>query len=89
MRKKGEQSDKMKGHLGLDLFSNAPHFEMNSNREVIVEGSRGVLEYSTEIIRINTACMVVAFKGRNLNVKCISPQSLIITGFILSVEFSV
>ena len=73
----------------FNLFSDAPHFEISSNREVIIEGSRGVLEYSTEIIRVNTNGMVVCFKGRNLNVKCISPQALIINGFINAIEFSV
>ncbi len=73
----------------MSLFSSPPHFEINGNKEVIVEGSKGVLEYDTKIIRINTNSMVVCFRGRGLNVKCISPSALIIQGFITNIEFTV
>lgn len=88
MQKKRADSREKQGQKFGMLFD-APHFEMNSNNEVIIEGSRGVLEYTQEVIRINTNKMVVTFKGRGLNVKCISPQELIINGFITCIEFSV
>ncbi|HHZ06686.1 MAG TPA: sporulation protein [Clostridiales bacterium] len=64
-----------------------PFLEMKSNREVTVEGCKGILEYDKEIIRINTGGMVISFKGRGLNIKCLTISSVVIEGFITAVEF--
>lgn len=76
-------------HRGISqtLFSQLPEFSFLGNREVVIEGSKGVLEYSEELIRINTKIAVVCFFGRQLNLKCISSTELIIEGFITKVEF--
>ena len=63
--------------------------ELSSNREAVLEGSKGVLEYSPEVIRVNTAGMVVTFSGRELDLRCISDSALIIGGFITRVDFTV
>lgn len=62
-------------------------FEISGNREVIVDGCRGVLEYDETKIRINTGKMITCFIGRGLTIKCLSPDSLVIEGFITSIEF--
>lgn len=61
--------------------------ELTGNREAVLEGSRGVLEYSTEVVRVNTDGMIVSFFGRELDLRCISPSALIIGGFITGIEF--
>lgn len=71
----------------MNLFSDLPGFSFTGNREVVIEGSKGVLQYSEEIIRINTTLGLVCFEGRGLNLKCISETELIIIGFITKVEF--
>lgn len=63
------------------------HFEMNSNKEVIIEGSKGILQYDENIIRVNMGKMITAFYGRNLSLKCLDSDSLVIVGFITSIEF--
>ena len=68
-------------------MNDAPCMELSGNREVVLEGSRGVLEYSPETVRINTAGMIVSFYGRDLDLRCISPSALIIGGFITKIEF--
>lgn len=66
-----------------------PILEFSGNRQVIIEGSTGVLQYESEVIKINTKIMVIAFYGRNLNLKSISPMTVIIEGFITKTEFVV
>lgn len=73
--------------LPMGMISNATHFEMNSNREVIVEGCRGILEYDENIIRINTGKMVTCFEGRCLTIKLLNSDSLIVEGFITGIRF--
>ena len=63
------------------------HFEMNSNREIIIEGCRRILQYDENIVKISVKKMSVAFFGRNLSIKCMDADSLVITGFVTSIEF--
>lgn len=69
------------------VVSNAMHMEMNGNREVVVEGCRNILQYDTTDIKIDVGKMMIAFEGRNLLIKNFSTDSLIIEGFIVSINF--
>ena len=82
--------DKKKKRFTPDIppIINAPCLEFSSNREVVIEGSKGVVEYSGECIRINTADVMLSFFGRELDLKCISESALIIAGYITKVEFT-
>lgn len=85
------KNDKQKKRRLYELppMNSTPCVEFSGNREVVIEGSKGVLEYSTDCVRVNTACMVITLNGRELNLRCISDSALIIDGFITSVEFTV
>lgn len=72
----------------MDFLSKKCHIELDGNTSAILEGSKGVLEYSTECIRVLVETYVVSFKGSSLTLKCISPTALTIEGSILSVSFS-
>jgi sporulation protein YqfC len=63
------------------------HMEINGNTEVIVEGCSGVLEYDTDVVRIKTGRLVVRFTGRSLVIKCLTADSLVVTGFVTGIEF--
>lgn len=73
--------------IPLPLDYRLPTLEFTGNREVIIEGCRGVLGYTPEEIRIHTAAMTISVLGRGLNLRCISDSALIAEGFITSVEF--
>ena len=70
-----------------NLFGDIPELSFRGNKEVVIEGCKGVLEYSENIIRINTSIGIVCFCGRGLNLVCISETEMIINGFITKVEF--
>lgn len=69
------------------IMPNMPFIELRGNREALIEGCKGILEYDTQVIRVNTGSMVVSFCGRGLNIKCLTVSSLIVEGYITSVEF--
>jgi sporulation protein YqfC len=73
--------------LPLDLVAGMVHFEFSGNREVEVEGCRGILEYDENIICIDTGKMKVRFMGRDLELRNFTDHSAVIDGFISSVEF--
>ena len=61
----------------------------NNVDNVRAQMRKGVLEYSTETVRVNTQGMIVSVSGRELNLRCISDSALIIDGFITAVTFTV
>ncbi len=72
----------------MDFLKNKCHIELEGNNTVVLEGSKGVLEYSEECIRISVESYIVSFEGRGLNLKCISPTALTIKGCVLNISFS-
>ena len=73
--------------IPAELIYSLPIIEFTGDRSVMVEGSTGVLKYESEVIRINTRSMIIAFYGRGLTLKCISPTAVIIEGYISKTEF--
>ncbi len=93
-RKQTKEKPKLKERLSFkdsmqDLFCEKSNIEICDNTRAIIEGSKGVVEYSDTVIRISLGTYTVAFVGRGMNLKCLSPTSLIIEGFFLNVEFCV
>ena len=73
--------------LPVDFISGMVHFEFSGNREVVIEGCRGVLEYDENIICIDMGKMKARFMGRGLELRNFTDHSAVIDGFISSVEF--
>ncbi|MCI1966706.1 MAG: YabP/YqfC family sporulation protein [Oscillospiraceae bacterium] len=65
------------------------HIELNGNTEAIVDGCGGVLEYDTDVVRIRTGKLIVRFTGRDLVIKCLTADSLVVTGYFTGIEFLV
>lgn len=61
--------------------------ELMSNREALVDGCKGVVEYNEDFIRLNLGSMMVRFCGRSLQLRSMSEQSVVIEGFIQSIDF--
>lgn len=70
----------------MDLKSS--QIEILGNNEAIIEGCKGILEYEEDIIKLNLGKMSVKFFGRNLTVKCMNNDNVILNGFITNIEFN-
>ena len=66
---------------------NSVNLEIKGNREAIVEGCKSIAAYDENVIKINMNKMSICFFGRNMEIKCMTSDSLIIHGFITSIEF--
>ena len=64
-----------------------PHITFNACKEAIVEGSRGVLEYKPDTVRINCGKYIVKFSGDNLCIRAPDTQEVVISGEIVLMEF--
>ena len=52
-----------------------------------LEGCGGIIEYTDDVVRVKPGKSITKFNGKNLDIKCIQIDSLIIQGFITSIEF--
>lgn len=75
----------------LDIPASAlggiPQLQLSGNREAVVEGCQGILEYDENIIKLNTGKMSITFVGRGLQVKVLTHDSAVVAGFITGIEF--
>lgn len=55
--------------------------------QVTIENHKGIVEYSEELIRINTGSGIIKLCGRNLAIKTILQEEITITGEITNIEF--
>ncbi|MBC8570861.1 YabP/YqfC family sporulation protein [Oscillospiraceae bacterium NSJ-54] len=70
-----------------DAFSALPQIELSGNREAVVEGCQGILEYDENVIRLSLGRMMLRFCGRNLQLRCMAAESVVVEGYIMSMEF--
>ena len=68
-------------------LSQMTQIQLISNREALVDGCKGVIEYNEDFIRLNLGNMTVRFCGRGLQLRSMSEESVIIDGFIQSLEY--
>ena len=71
------------GEVILDM----PLISLKGREEISVENYRGIIEYSTEKIRLNTTAVIFKITGENLLIKCLDCDNVIITGKINATEF--
>jgi sporulation protein YqfC len=62
---------------------------MINNRELSVEGCKGILEYETDSIRLNLGNQQLKITGRNLSVRALERNRAEINGYITGMEFDI
>ena len=70
------------------VFNGGFRTEMFGNRELILENHKGILEYGTELIRINCEKMTVKIEGEELTLVAMNSNAISIKGNILSISYS-
>lgn len=61
--------------------------EISGNCEAVIEGCCGILEYGAGVVRIRTPDRIVRFTGRGLVIRCMTADALVVSGYILGIEF--
>lgn len=73
--------------LPNDLELTLPRVIVVGDKCVNIENYIGILEYSNQIIRVNTKSNVLKIQGENLVIKYITEDDISIEGKIYSVEY--
>ncbi len=73
--------------LPQDAISGYAHIEISGNKEVVIEGCQGVLEYSDCRIALNTGKLTVRICGANLTITSMQNGQAIVKGTITGVDY--
>lgn len=73
--------------LPREVLMNLPFVTITGKEEVCIENYKGVVEYGSEKIRIHTTAGLLKIEGKNLLLKHITSENVIITGVVLKLEF--
>ncbi|MBR2717626.1 MAG: YabP/YqfC family sporulation protein [Oscillospiraceae bacterium] len=69
-----------------EAVSAAPRIVISGNGRVLVEGHRGLLEYSAERVAAAGAGCRILIKGEKLMLEAMSGRQLVVTGRLWAVE---
>ena len=70
-----------------NMFESYSQIVLSGNREAILDGCQGVIEYEDDFIKLKIGKQMVKFTGQNLQIKCMTGENVNIDGVILSMEF--
>ena len=73
--------------LPKDIILDIAKITMIGNNQVTVENHKGIVEYSDELIRVNTGNGILKINGKKLNIKAIMQEEITIAGIIESLSF--
>lgn len=70
-----------------DFFADEPKIEILGNREMIIDGCKGVVEYDETIIKLSLGEYVLSLSGDNLLINSFDNSVAIISGQICEISF--
>lgn len=73
--------------LPKDVMMNMPKLSVGGNREIYIENYKGILEYTSEEIRLSTTIGVVRILGKSLKIEKIRLTDIFISGYFKLVEY--
>lgn len=63
------------------------NIELTGNREAVVDGCSGIVQYDDDVIKLSVGKLVVCFYGNRLTIRTLTADQTVIEGEIVSVEF--
>ena len=73
--------------LPKELILDLPKLTIVGNGDMMIENYKGIIEYGSARIRVNTGLGVVKITGIGLQIKEITSEDIILSGKIHSLEF--
>ncbi|NLA84836.1 MAG: sporulation protein YqfC [Clostridiales bacterium] len=73
--------------LPKDIMLNLPRISMIGNNQMMVENHKGIIEYTPQRIRVNSSIGVIRIQGKDMQLKNIASDDIMITGEIKILEY--
>jgi len=70
-----------------EVVSDRPRITTVGKREVFVENYKGILEFSNEIVRIKSNYGIITITGKNMKIREITSEDMIICGNIENIDY--
>ena len=74
--------------LPKDITLNLPKVTLYGSKEIYIENYKGIIEFSEEVVRVNTSVHIIKITGKNLILKNITDEEILFSGEIPHVEFT-
>lgn len=87
MSRKTREKNQLKNKIIGEMFRDEPRIELTGNREIIIDGCKGVVEYTENNIRISLSENVLSLSGDNLLIQSFDNDVVIINGQISDIDF--
>lgn len=96
MRKQKQKKAAMSGAEKLSQTFGMPSpvlpgvamIQLMGNRECIIEGCKGILEYKEDSIKLNVGTAVLTFRGQDLTLRAMNEDGAVVEGLITDLNFS-
>lgn len=75
-------------NIPKEIVADIPKLVLSGNKEVFIENYKGLIVYTDTNIKINSKDTLIHIVGESLNIKVITSEELIISGNIISINFS-
>lgn len=75
--------------LPKEVMLNLPLISITGREEVTIENYKGIMEYGDEVIRVNTASGIIRMTGKELLLKQLTAECVIVSGKLEHIEFLV
>lgn len=82
------EKNQMKNKIINEMFRDEPRIEMTGNREIIIDGCKGVVEYTENNIRLSLGESVMSLSGDSLLIQSFDNDVVIISGQISDIDFT-
>lgn len=73
--------------LPKELVLDRPKLTMIGNCDIMIENYKGVVEYGSDRLRINTSSGIIKISGTGLLIREITSEDIIVSGAIHTLEF--
>ncbi len=74
--------------LPKDIILDLPRITLIGNLQIYVENHKGIVEYSKTRIRINTRSGILRITGKELRIKNVETEQIVVCGSFESIEFT-
>lgn len=73
--------------LPSDILAGAPLISMVGQKQLIIENYKGIIEYTEQLIRVQTKIGRIHIEGKRLNIEYYTIDDMKITGYITMIQF--
>lgn len=74
-------------HLPADILAGAPIITATGRNELCLENYKGIIEFNSNLIRIQTKLCRICIEGKNLNILYFTEDEMKITGYINTIYY--